>query len=85
MDLFRASGRLFQSDYDLFAEPSWIAVLLGQGVTPERHDPLVDQYDEAFVKAQMARMGALIRQTGEAMPTHEEFIARYCAAPGFVK
>jgi tryptophan halogenase len=83
MDLFRASGRLFQSDYDLFAEPSWIAVLLGQGVTPERHDPLVDQYDEAFLKGQMARLASVVRQTSDALPTHEQFIARYCAAPGF--
>lgn len=83
MDLFRASGRLFQSDYDLFAEPSWIAVLLGQGVMPERHDPLVDQYDEAFLKAQMARLASVVRQTSDALPTHEQFIARYCATPGF--
>jgi tryptophan halogenase len=32
------AGRLFQSDYDLFAEPSWIAVLLGQGIVPRGHD-----------------------------------------------
>jgi tryptophan halogenase len=42
IDLFAASGRLFQSDYDLFAEPSWIAVLLGQGIVPRQYDPLVD-------------------------------------------
>ena len=83
IELFRSSGRLFQSDYDLFAEPSWIAVLLGQGVTPRRHDPLVDQYDQAFVRGQMERLGGLIRRTAEAMPTHEAFIARYCAAPEF--
>jgi tryptophan halogenase len=79
--LFRSSGRLFQSDYDLFAEPSWIAVLLGQGIIPQRHDPLVDQYDQAFVKGQMDRLSALIGRTAESMPTHEAFIARYCAAP----
>jgi tryptophan halogenase len=81
IDLFAASGRLFGSDYDLFAEPSWIAVLLGQGITPRRHDPLVDQYDEAFLRGQLSRLSALIRQTADALPSHEAFIARYCAAP----
>ncbi|ATC31076.1 tryptophan 7-halogenase [Caulobacter vibrioides] len=81
IDLFAASGRLFPSDLDLFAEPSWIAVLLGQGVTPRRHDPLVDAFDEAFLKNQLSRLAGLIRQTAEALPTHEQFIARYCAAP----
>ena len=81
IELFRSSGRLFQSDYDLFAEPSWIAVLLGQGVIPQRHDPLVDQYDRAFVQTQLQRLGGLIRQTVNALPSHEAFVARYCAAP----
>jgi tryptophan halogenase len=81
IDLFAASGRLFPSDLDLFAEPSWIAVLLGQGVMPRRHDPLVDAFDEAFLKGQLSRLAGLIRQTAQALPTHEQFIARYCAAP----
>ncbi|OYX03493.1 MAG: tryptophan halogenase [Caulobacter vibrioides] len=81
IDLFAASGRLFPSDLDLFAEPSWIAVLLGQGVMPRRHDPLVDAFDEAFLKSQLSRLAGLIRQTAQALPTHEQFIARYCAAP----
>ena len=78
--LFAASGRLFQSDYDLFAEPSWIAVLLGQGVVPHRHDPLVDALDDAMVRGQLSRLATLIRRTAEGLPTHEAFIARYCAA-----
>jgi tryptophan halogenase len=81
MDLFAAGGRLFQSDYDLFAEPSWIAVLLGQNVTPRRYDPLVDSLDQEIVRGQLERLSDLVRRTAQAMPTHEAFIARYCAAP----
>jgi tryptophan halogenase len=81
IDLFAARGRLFQSDYDLFAEPSWVAVLLGQNIRPRNYDPLVDTLDEEMVKGQMARLSALVRQTAEALPSHEAFIARYCAAP----
>jgi tryptophan halogenase len=85
IDLFAARGRLFQSDYDLFAEPSWVAVLLGQNIRPRNYDPLVDTLDEEMVKGQMARLSALVRQTAEALPSHEAFIARYCAAPDFEK
>ena len=80
IDLFAARGRLFQSDYDLFAEPSWVAVLLGQNIRPRGYDPLVDSLDEQLVRSQMQRLAALVRQTAQALPTHEAFIARYCAA-----
>ncbi len=85
IDLFAARGRLFQSDYDLFAEPSWAAVLLGQNIRPRNYDPLVDTLDEQLVRGQLERLSALVRRTAEALPTHDAFIARYCAAPDFEK
>ncbi len=80
IDLFAGRGRLFQSDYDLFAEPSWIAVLLGQGIVPRQYDALVDSLPETALVERLRRLSALIGQTAQAMPDHAAFIARYCAA-----
>jgi tryptophan halogenase len=80
IDLFAGRGRLFQSDYDLFGEASWIAVLLGQGITPRQHDVLVDSLPDDLIVQRLKRMSALIGQTAAALPSHEAFIARYCAA-----
>ncbi|MBO9559473.1 MAG: tryptophan 7-halogenase [Caulobacter sp.] len=80
IDLFAGRGRLFQSDYDLFAEPSWIAVMLGQGIVPRQYDALVDTLPEAALVHRLKRMSDLIGQTAQAMPDHAAFIARYCAA-----
>ena len=80
IDLFAGRGRLFQSDYDLFAEPSWIAVLTGQGIMPRQYDALVDSLPEEALVQRLKRMSALIGQTAQAMPDHQAFIARYCAA-----
>ncbi|NWP75109.1 tryptophan 7-halogenase, partial [Escherichia coli] len=44
--LFRNRGRLFRYEDELFAESSWIAVLLGQGVMPRGWDPLADGLDD---------------------------------------
>ncbi|WP_347574780.1 tryptophan 7-halogenase [Sphingomonas sp. Ant20] len=41
MELFRETGRIFRYDDELFARPSWVAVMLGQGIMPERCDPIV--------------------------------------------
>ena len=80
IDLFAGRGRLFQSDYDLFAEPSWIAVLIGQGIVPRQYDALVDALPEDALVQRLKRMSTLIGQTAQAMPDHQAFISRYCDA-----
>jgi tryptophan halogenase len=80
IELFRASGRFFRDDDELFVETNWIAVLLGQGVWPERYDPLVDAVDIEAVRGTLARMRALMRSTAESLPSHRTFIEKHCAA-----
>ena len=80
MDLFRHRGRFFRHEDELFAEPSWLAVLLGQGVTPEGYDPLVDALPDAELVRTLAETRAHVRAVAEAMPLQSDTIARYCAA-----
>jgi tryptophan halogenase len=80
--LFRANGRIFRHEDELFSEASWLAVMLGQGVSPVRFDPLVDTLPAEPVRQTLDRMAALMRSTAETMPTHEDWIARHCAAQG---
>jgi tryptophan halogenase len=82
IDLFRSSGRLFRYEDELFAESSWISVLLGQGVIPETYEPLADAVDRPLTDRRMDAIARVIRDMVADMPTHEAFIARYCAAPG---
>jgi len=81
IDLFRGKGRSFRDGYDLFTQPSWVAVMLGQNVWPEDYDPIADALDEERIAAAMEQLRVSYEQTALAMPTHEEFIARCCAAP----
>ncbi|MFT4251932.1 MAG: tryptophan 7-halogenase, partial [Caulobacter sp.] len=80
MELFAHRGRWFPSDNDLFHEPNWLAVLLGQGITPEEWDPLVDSLPDDQVMQRLTHLSALIARTAEAMPRHADFVARYCGA-----
>jgi len=59
-------------------------VFLGQDVLPRSYDPLVDQNDAEDIRANMQNMRALIRRAAESAPTHEAFIAQYCAASKMV-
>ena len=78
--LFKDSGRFFRNAEEMFAITSWVQVMLGQHITPERYHPAVDQVPDQEVRGLIDGVGAVIASCVEAMPTHAQFIARYCAA-----
>ncbi len=77
---FRHRGRVIKYNGDLFATANWLAVLLGQGVVPQRYDPLIDQYDYRDMRSSLLQMAAAIASTADAMPPHAGFIAAHCRA-----
>ncbi|HVJ00757.1 MAG TPA: tryptophan halogenase family protein [Sphingomonas sp.] len=80
LELWRGKGRVFRGSNSLFSEESWTAVLFGQGVIPEDADPLVAMLPVDETSEFMAHMREIIAQTADAMPRHEDYIARHCAA-----
>ncbi|WP_336511959.1 tryptophan halogenase family protein [Sphingomonas arenae] len=81
MALFAENGRLFRHEDELFSEASWLAVFLGQGIQPERWDPLVDAAgNPEEIRQTLLRMAAFMRHAAEAMPTHRQFIDQHCRA-----
>ncbi|MBO9624388.1 MAG: tryptophan 7-halogenase [Sphingomonas sp.] len=81
IELFREAGRIFRYDEELFTPSSWVAVLIGQGIIPKSHDPIVATLPADEVLHSLATMNAGMEGAAERMPTHAEFIARYCPAP----
>ncbi|WP_375271057.1 tryptophan halogenase family protein [Sphingomonas sp.] len=79
--LWQRRGRLFRWEDDLFAEASWVAVLLGQGVVPEGWDRLADATPAREIDARFERLRALFADAAHRMPRHEEYLARHCPAP----
>lgn len=78
--LFRSSGRFYRNAEEMFAQTSWVQVMIGQGVIPHRHHPLVDLMSDAQLDRFVRGVGQVISNCVAAMPTHEQFIARFCAA-----
>jgi tryptophan 7-halogenase len=78
IELFRSRGRLFRYEDELFADASWIAVLLGQGVIPKGWDRMADTLDASFVEARLAKLAAVFAQAAAGMPRHAEYLARHC-------
>jgi tryptophan halogenase len=80
IDLFRDSGRFYRNADELFADISWIEVMLGQRIEPRAYHPLVDQVPAEDVYRFVDGVGQTIERCVDAMPTHQAFIDRYCAA-----
>jgi len=79
MELFRERGVVVNYQQGLFHEPSWLAVYLGQRILPQRYDPLIDLAPLEELRREAAATRNHIRQAAATLPTHAEFIARYCA------
>ena len=78
IELFREAGRIFRYEEELFTRPSWVAVLLGQQVIPRSYDPVVLTLPHEEVAGSLESMRAAMAGAAARMPTHEEFLARYC-------
>jgi hypothetical protein len=65
---FRSHGRLVSDGYELFQNPNWLAVHVGQGNIPMRTDPLVEH--RAFVPAaeRLRSLRAAIAEVADAAP-----------------
>ncbi|WP_291845103.1 tryptophan halogenase family protein [Maricaulis sp.] len=80
LDLFRANGRLYHREEDLFTDSSWLQVMLGQGVMPRGYHPMADVLPADQLHDFLANIGKIVGQAAATMPTHSEFLARHCPA-----
>ncbi len=78
---FRAQARLVSPHDELFRNPSWLALYLGQGIIPEDYDRLADARPQVDGATELKKLRALIRAAAQTFPLHDDFIARHCAAP----
>jgi tryptophan halogenase len=80
LEQFSAAGNIVSDGLELFQNPSWLAVFIGQDVIPRRYAPLVDlrRADESTRFLESIRRS--MNQAAGAMPTHEDFIAKTCEA-----
>ncbi|MGH8213489.1 MAG: tryptophan halogenase family protein [Rhodanobacteraceae bacterium] len=80
IDLFRDSGRFFRQAEELFALTSWVEVMLGQRIVPQGWHPAVDLLPEIKLRELVDGVRKVIASCVDAMPMHQQFIDRCCAA-----
>lgn len=82
LKVFRSSGHVTRELFiQLFAESSWVQVLLGQRFIPKGWHALAGLIPDDQLNALIRDVEAVTQRCVAAMPTHSEYIAQHCAAP----
>jgi len=79
--LFRETGAIPLQEKELFQVDSWTQVLIGQNIEPESYHPIVDQMSNEELRNFLDGLKGVVEQKVSQMPSHQEFIDRYCKAP----
>lgn len=80
LELFRSRGKVARYDGQLFADSSWVAVMLGQGIQPQRWDPLADIMPLAELQQKAEGLRSKLHAAVARMPGHQQFIESNCKA-----
>jgi tryptophan halogenase len=79
LELFSEHGRLFRNNNELFDVPSWVAVMLGQGIIPGSSDPLADALPNAEVLRAMAELRRGYEETALRLPLASDYVQQRMA------
>jgi tryptophan halogenase len=80
IELFRTNGQIFREEDELFTETSWAAVMLGQGIEMEGHNPMADRLGGPDLMQEVDGIEKSIRFMVGQMPMHGDFLKAYCPA-----
>ncbi len=79
--LFRDNAQAYQGADELFRVTSWLQVMLGQGLQPRTHHHVARMMPPGRLRDTLAQLQAGVAAGVEALPTHQEFLDRYCPTP----
>ena len=72
--LFRERGALPFHEEESFPRDSWLSVLIGQGVTPRRVDPLAETTPPELAARATAQWRHAIAATVPQLPAHASYL-----------
>jgi len=74
IELFRFNGQIFREDDELFTETSWAAVMMGQGISMNGHNPMADVIHEPQSSKEYDAIEKSISFVVQHMPSHGDYL-----------
>jgi tryptophan halogenase len=81
LELFRETGQVFQGAEEVFLIDSWLQVLTGQRIEPRGYHHVGRLLGPERLRPALDTLKASINEAVEKMPTHRDFLERYCGTP----
>ncbi|HTM81546.1 tryptophan halogenase family protein [Asticcacaulis sp.] len=80
LNIFTETGQAAVQQTELFKEPSWFAILIGQGLLPATYHPVADTITESELKQRLSQIRTGVQDRIMTLPSHDAFIAQHCSA-----
>ena len=74
MELFKRSARVFKPQDDVFAENSWVQVMMGQGLKPQGYHNIAQAMSSEQMTAFLKGIQHEVAQTVAKLPQHGAFV-----------
>ena len=74
IELFKDAGRVFKPQEDVFSEKSWVQVMMGQGITPQRYHNIADAMSRDQLDDFLKQIQGSVSATVAALPNHGDFV-----------
>ncbi len=78
IELFRETGRVFRKNEELFAENSWVQVMMGQGIMPQTYHPVATKLRDDELDHLLSTLRDGVQTMVNGLPAHHDYVARYC-------
>jgi tryptophan halogenase len=77
IDLWKAQGHFIRYRWEMFSQPSWLAIYAGFEMLPDSYDFSVDGLDPIQLSQALAEMRKAVAEVVAATPRHGDFIDQY--------
>ena len=82
VELFQTNGRIIRDKDELFTETSWLAVMVGQGISPIGYHPIADLLSAEEIGARLDDVRAVNARCASLMPRHVDFLKHFKSTSG---
>jgi len=80
IDLFRETARVFRVPNELFAENSWVQVMLGQGIEPGSWHPVTRLMPDPELNGFLESIRTGVERGVRQLAPHQDYLQSYCPA-----